>query len=845
MIILSQNKSLNESMNNLLMNQKNENISTEFKSKKLYYTQLMKELKESLINLGLIEKESVIRNFNKEKYQRIKKIINNLENFLIGNNIITSCSPGESLKKIIKALEENHEKIKEKNIDGELYLLINLIEDLQNEIYNNKEIENFKKESEEKYNPIGEKKLTEILKINLDIKKQIDEFKSKKTKLIFDFLLLNNNNKFYDKIKIFGEYYSTSKFNVTIEKEINDENENQTKIELSTTKMKDSNKEFIININLHQLNYYCIFIDIKSNEKGKEKSFSADINYYSDQEILLPEKINISNNELLIKNSINNMKRIVLINIYENELFNYLETFNYYRKSKTEEIIKQILKKTNLDISISIKDDENEIVLITENKEKIINEINNLGEEQKNLVNTYFEKICGNKEKIDLDKIYSNTEKVKKEFNKELMQKFNNIFEKFFHIPYYIHLRNNNIPNEDEINLVFKIGILKIIISNSRSVPDVLRQKIKFFINFKENEFKNTNDNKRKIIILINTLKYLLETKEENNFKYKLIDMKNLPEYSPYIQSEILYRKIISSLNEDSKLKFLFLQLNSGGGYEILTSKTWYKIKMIPLISIKDHILNDFLPFFFVYSSVKDENALCDPMTHAKSFNEKMLQKNNENISIHKSDSNTVKILFMKFHEYSHSKYSSYGIIEKSPQFLLKSNLYPLDNSIGISQALIKGKIKYTNKEYLKKYCILEDKQKEEYKNIEKNSSKLGQYIEDNDDEFNQNIIEKMNYGESGAAIEYYLCNNYLCSNGIISYNGNLKQLLNPELYIGKSLLDLKRIIERKIVNVTENNPNYLKKCSLRMNVFDELKKVKKKPGEMVTYFDVGKWLLP
>ena len=44
--------------------------------------------------------------------------------------------------------------------------------------------------------------------------------------------------------------------------------------------------------------------------------------------------------------------------------------------------------------------------------------------------------------------------------------------------------------------------------------------------------------------------------------------MLDLPQYSPYLQGEILYRKIITNLTNKSKLIFILLQLQSGAGYD-------------------------------------------------------------------------------------------------------------------------------------------------------------------------------------------------------------------------------------------------------------------------------------
>ena len=366
---------------------------------------------------------------------------------------------------------------------------------------------------------------------------------------------------------------------------------------------------------------------------------------------------------------------------------------------------------------------------------------------------------------------------------------------------------------------------------------------------------------------MINLLKYLLFVKDKYNFNYKMINMEELPEFSPYIQSEILFRTIISSLKQNSKLSFLFLQLNSGGGTDIISTKTWYKIKMIPLVLIQKHILNDFNPYFFTYYSSDTANlAFNEIQTHLKSYNEFYIRRNDENVSINKSDLNTVKILYLKFHEYGHSKYRGGFKMNLSPQFLLKNNLSVLNNDISISKGILENKIKYLNKNLTKfllpKYNISNDEKDEKDKKIEntgkenkineekdkvneEDNEEEGYYIEHiyQSDEDEDDLIEgkdtENQFGESGFAIEYFLCGNYLCSNGIVRYQGNLNKLLDPQLYIGESLVDLKKIIVNKLKIAYNREPSNIIKSAPSLNNIN-FKNIKKDPYEMYSYSDFG-----
>ena len=64
---------------------------------------------------------------------------------------------------------------------------------------------------------------------------------------------------------------------------------------------------------------------------------------------------------------------------------------------------------------------------------------------------------------------------------------------------------------------------------------------------------------------------------------------------------------------------------------------------------------------------------------------------------------------------------------------------------------------------------------------------------------------------------------------------------MNIELYTGKSLLKLKRIIERKLKAVFKKEDDLpINKASGLMNFNLHYKKIIKKPGEMLKHSDLG-----
>ena len=79
--------------------------------------------------------------------------------------------------------------------------------------------------------------------------------------------------------------------------------------------------------------------------------------------------------------------------------------------------------------------------------------------------------------------------------------------------------------------------------------------------------------------------------------------------------------------------------------------------------------------------------------------------------------------------------------------------------------------------------------------------------------------IKEVEYGESGFLFDYYLCNNYFCSNGIVRYKGNLNKLLQVELYTKESLIELKKYIESKIRIWIRRNPKDIVNNAYSINI--------------------------
>jgi len=246
----------------------------------------------------------------------------------------------------------------------------------------------------------------------------------------------------------------------------------------------------------------------------------------------------------------------------------------------------------------------------------------------------------------------------------------NELIFKFFNSP--INKRYTDEPSQKDLELVETLCYLKLCV--------MAKFPLKALINFNYFKKKILNEVKdfslkEKIKIMCCIQSHLTGFMPE---KIKLQKMIDLPEYSPYLRGEIIYRNIIKNLTEKSKLKFAFLQFNSGGGYDFVNKNYCYLLKMIPLIVLKSHLLYNSEDYFFIYYNIGAiEFAYIDPFTRIESINEiKVFQK--ENIAYRENENFSIKVGLLQFHEKGGHK--KYGKKEKSPRFLISNQFDLYDN---------------------------------------------------------------------------------------------------------------------------------------------------------------------
>jgi hypothetical protein len=190
--------------------------------------------------------------------------------------------------------------------------------------------------------------------------------------------------------------------------------------------------------------------------------------------------------------------------------------------------------------------------------------------------------------------------------------------------------------------------------SNKRisSYPDLIRIGVSYII-FR----KNKKDN----LTIMFTEKLEMNNYYKNGFEF--------------------FKDIINDLNEDSDLIFIYLQINSGYGLELMNNETCFKLSMIPVETVKEHIIEIIPKYFYVYDSDKDEYISTDSRTQIAAFNQNKIVDKSNNNSQKKSEMN---ITIGMFHESGHEKYhmntdvggdrSPKNCISKSFEFIKKTH---------------------------------------------------------------------------------------------------------------------------------------------------------------------------
>ena len=448
-----------ENEDRIIIKERHKNISKEVI--KNCIKMIIKDLKESFEDLETIDEKKK----NEIKSKIMKEFSEHIE-----MNI-------NDLSQILSYLNKNKNILLNKKMYNKINSYINSIDTLKDEIYMEKEKKNLEDKIKEiNYQKIGNEGLKSIIKIEKNLQKEIEKFINKDTILIFKIQKLDSSNKSYKKFDIYDGKSIINTIDI-LEPEIDNEltlslndlvSYNGFESQLNIRLSDDNNSEnFIINVTLHTKNYYDIFLDIK-----KGKAYSADIVYISNNKDLLPKEVVIYNKTLPIKDTLLNMKRIVLLNLDKKELFNYLKIFPYFNKENKNalEDNTEINEKQSSDlfINIIIKEDKEGDIFASPIIKKIPNEFT---DEEKELINNCYTKFIkiNNKFNYDYNKIGFLANQIN-DGKKENVEKCKKILDKFIYTPFYINYKDK-IPNNDYIEFIEKLCILKLYFM-------IMRQKI-------------------------------------------------------------------------------------------------------------------------------------------------------------------------------------------------------------------------------------------------------------------------------------------------------------------------------------------------------------------------------
>ena len=644
------------------------------------------------------------------------------------------------------------------------------------------------------FNKLKKKKFDNIFSLDKSLENEINNFRTQQTKLIFHFIKLLNDGLKYKYMYI----SSQNKFLDIEEKDlIIDYKDNEYPYKYNITEtliLLDNNnnqKQFLITINKYVENHYNIIIDVFENAK----TFSLETIIYSKIRKCLKEIEKLDNIKIYIKeNFLPNILRFNIVNAREQDLL-YIYSL-YMEEDEKSKIDKNIFSEFNENLLLNIIYSKNEKIAfrrIFENKEE--NVLLNFTSDEINLLEELYKKIIQKYIDVDVHNIL-NLEKFKNEFN--LFDKAHGYFSeldennreisiksdlrtidiKFKYTPFYLRSYSKNDISAKDLKLTEYLCYLNLILNDINYFLDRLKS-----LNMQKNLIFNkyfTLSNKDKSLILIN----LLTNQKKDKANYEFRSFYELPKNCPYIQSELFFRKTVSKLHDNSSLSFFYLQLNSGSGMDYLTKAEHYKIKMIPLLEIKYHLLKEFFyPYFFVYNSNNKIMASNNINTQILSFNEskEIGYTESSSLSVIPDENNMIKLAFLKFHEKAHIKFKGNYGDKLDPRYFLDYDFQLIDN-------------------------------KTENKNDKNNEVSLA--------------------GESGKAFEFFVFNDYSTLDKLIKSKKNLSSLNNINLLIQENFDEIRELVKdlTKDVELTfsyDRTNELSKRYEEKIKKYDNLKNKK------------------
>ena len=504
--------------------------------------------------------------------------------------------------------------------------------------------------------------ITVILIIISIIYQKFNQRKNSKTKIEIYFIDYKHKSNYIQQLKFqisnyFDKIYDINKnmISIPIYKYPNTDIING-QISLFSSQ-EDKHNNISIKIYKNQTNKINIWVN------NKEKTYyNLEIIYYSNN---LPSFDNIQSDDFNYKKRI----RYNLFNINKNK---FEEIIKEEEKEKKKNIIEQCSNK-NVLINIIINNNKYKFLYFIEEEKFVLIPSKN---ERKLITNFYFDNLNLNKSQ-DMKILNDNFNKLKEKLfsQKEIFgYKINDKLKEKEKMEIYITFINqginslilNNILKNKKEDLFFILGYLlflymyqtKYFESNIISY----KEQINTLLN-KMNEKCNEID---KIKILIASTFYYMNNK--NRFDLRLCEYKE----DLIMKGLNFFENVILDLTEDSDLTLIYLQLNSGFSYELSNKKNCYKLSMLSIDDIKNHILKNNSDYFFIFESAIGDYASTDSRTQVVFYNTLLLINEKEN-----EKTNIMNVAISKFHESGHMKFHSNEKIGdlSSPILFINKNL--------------------------------------------------------------------------------------------------------------------------------------------------------------------------
>ena len=523
-----------------------------------------------------------------------------------------------------------------------------------------------------------------------------------------------------------------------------------------------------------------LFNSIKNSKQNLEKTFRIKIykkstnvinikinnekNFYNDAEIIFytSDKRLIKLSECLELNdfNINRRKRLLMYNYDEKDIKKIIND-NIKDKILRKKAIYQIKHNKNklLLINFYINSKNSNILIFIEEEKPLIIPTK---EEKQFFYDFYFEinnNIFGTYE--NLEKIcekYKNC-LVKRQiiFGEKIMnledEKNRNIYFSFINQGINCLFENNIISKNDKKDYYFILGYILFYAYLYEKGAYKL-----FLNNFNDNIYSALKENYSYADLMKIGISFTIFW--TNKLKLLSIEFNNkYNKDTPFKKGFEFFKSIINDLNENSDLTFIYLQINSGSGLNLINNEQCYKMSMISVEDIKSHIIENIPKYFYIFYLKKNIYVSTDVITKVMSFNTKLLFEYTNDKSV---ENNIMNVTLAMLHESGYSKFHK--------------------------NVEVGG-------ECASKYCI--------------NKS------------FELVNLDDCNGGESGKFVDYFLYNS--CDNAahIIFSSKRTNELMNKNLFTdsldelhnvaGKIIENNKNInIQREHINTEVNNPTNL-----------------------------------